>query len=227
MQIYYYNNLVAEPSSLVTLPEELARHLSVVLRHNAGDTVMLCDGAGSLFECEITRATKRSVEVRVLSVDRGFGVKSNKTVAVAPTKNMQRLEWAVEKIVEIGVGRIVPIISEHSERRNLKIDRLERIAKSAAQQSLKGYLTEIAEPMSFSDFVEQNRGGYIAHCNEGEKCQIEPHDDMNNLLIGPEGDFSVEEVNFAIENGYRAVTLGDSRLRTETAAVVATYLLVL
>ncbi len=229
MQIYYFTSLQAQPEQRVELPQELCFHLDTVLRHKVGDSVSLCNGNGVLYECEIVELNKRKGECRVVSIQDNFGEPSDVHVAIAPTKNMQRTEWAVEKMVEIGVSSITPIICDHSQRRELKTARLEKIAVSAAQQSLKGYLPTICQPTTFDSFIKERQTmdftGYIAHCSEGEKSRIESsRTGTKFILIGPEGDFSAREVELALHNGYTAVSLGSSRLRTETAAVVAAYL---
>ncbi len=230
MQIYYSTSLQGTQGQRVELTQELCYHLGTVLRHKVGDIVMLCNGCGVLYECKITEISKKRGECEIINIETDFGTKSRVTVAIAPTKNIQRTEWAVEKMVEIGVRRIVPLICDRSQRRDLRADRLEKIAISAAQQSLKGYLTEICPPTAFSDFIANHpatteRVGYIAHCDQGEKTTIQNTQNRETIiLIGPEGDFSPQEVERATQNGYKPITLGESRLRTETAAVVATFL---
>ncbi len=228
MQLFYYteleNNLTV--GSRYNLSDELSHHCIVVLRRSVGDRVMVCNGKGWLYASRIEVANKRSAELVIEEVDANFGAENRReiTLAIAPTKNMDRVEWAVEKMVEIGVTRIVPIVSAHSERKVLKTDRLKRIALSAAQQSLKGFLPVIDEPTPFKEFITNFPNGYIAHCNESEKTTIAPGADNYTVMIGPEGDFSPEEVAAALKQGYKEITLGTARLRTETAAVCAAYL---
>lgn len=228
MQIYYFTELEDNlPQGYrYTLSEELCHHLLVVLRHGVGDSVMVCNGRGWLYGSKIETASKKRVEMVIESVEANFGSQQRRdiTLAICPTKNIERTEWAVEKMVEIGVTRIVPILSAHSERKNLKTERLRRIAVSAAGQSLKGFMPTIEELTPFKKFVEENPEGYIAHCNEGKKTKIHRDEARYTVMIGPEGDFSTEEVAFALQHNYREVTLGDARLRTETAAVCAAYL---
>ncbi len=228
MQLFYYTDLEdnLKEGARITLTAELSHHITVVLRTKAGDTVMVCNGRGWLYGCSLEVSSKREAVLLVLSARGDFGAESHYdiTVAIAPTKSMDRLEWAVEKMVEVGVSRIVPIISSRSERKSLKVDRLRRIALSAAQQSLKGHLAEVGEVQSLKQFLSENPGGFIAHCNEGSKVKIPSGRESYTILIGPEGDFSEEEVEMAREWGYRSITLGESRLRTETAAICAAYL---
>ncbi|MFI3287746.1 MAG: RsmE family RNA methyltransferase [Rikenellaceae bacterium] len=228
MQLFYYTNLECglEVGQRYTLCDELSHHCIVVLRRSKGDVVMVCNGKGWLYSSRIEVASKKAAELVIEEVNPNFGCEQKREIIVglAPTKNMDRVEWAVEKMVEIGATKIVPIISMHSERRTIKIDRLRRIALSAAQQSLKGFLPTIEEAQSFKTFVENNHGGYIAHCNEGQKTRIEAGADKYTVLIGPEGDFSLQEVDLALKCGYKEITLGSARLRTETAAVCAAYM---
>ncbi len=228
MQIFYYTELEDNLAvgSRFTLSEELSHHIVVVLRQSVGKEVMVCNGRGWLYGTRIEVANKKRAEVTIENVDSNFGVEGKRdiTIGVAPTKNIERIEWAVEKMVEIGATRIVPIISSHSERKTIKTERLKRIALSAAQQSLKGFLPVIDEPTPFAEFVKENKGGYIAHCNESEKQKIEGGAEVYAVLIGPEGDFSPEEVALAKQFNYKEITLGTARLRTETAAVCAAYL---
>ncbi len=228
MQLFYHTELEdnLKEGSRITLTTELSHHLTIVLRTKVGDTVMVCNGRGWLYGCSLEVASKRESVLLVLSAKGDFGSESQYdiTVAIAPTKNIDRLEWAVEKMVEVGVSRIVPIVSARSERKSLKVDRLRRIALSAAQQSLKGHLAVVEEVQPLKQFLSENPGGFIAHCNEGSKVKIPMGRESYTVLIGPEGDFSIEEVELAHQWGYRAITLGESRLRTETAAVCAAYL---
>lgn len=221
MQLYYDTQINGES---YTLCPEQSHHAVVVMRRAVGDRLNVCDGRGHLYVCRVVVADKRAAQVEIESVS-DFGEVATVHLVLAPTKNIERTEWAVEKAVEIGVARITPIICERSERKTLRIDRLQRIVTSAAEQSLKGYLPMLDEPMTFGQFVEEFEGGFIAHCNEGEKISLPRAQGDARIMIGPEGDFSPAEVSRAIERGYRAVTLGNSRLRTETAAVCAIALL--
>ena len=207
-------------------PEESA-HLVRVLRHRAGDEVFVIDGRGTLYHCVLELADAKGAEVRIMRAEPGFGAHPyHLTMAVCPTKNIDRYEWFVEKATEIGVDVIAPVIGERSERRVLKTDRLRRLTLSAAKQSLKGAFPTIAEPVSVRDFIlaaPESALKMICYCFDGEKHSIPellPPEEIC-ILIGPEGDFSPEEAELALSRGWQPVTLGKSRLRTETAALVA------
>ena len=217
-------------------PEESA-HLVRVLRHRVGDEVSVIDGRGTLYHCVLELADARGAEVRIMRSEPGFGAHPyHLTMAVCPTKNIDRYEWFVEKVTEIGVDVIAPVIGERSERKVLKTERLRRIALSAAKQSLKAAIPAIAEPVSVRDFIASAPADalkLICYCfDDVERTPIAevfpwqaaaacPAEQPIVILIGPEGDFSPEEAALAREAGWIPVSLGDSRLRTETAAVVA------
>ena len=208
-------------------------HCVRVLRHRAGDEIHVIDGLGTMYRCRLTDDSPKGAEAEVLEAFPGWGGHPYRlTVACCPTKNNDRFEWFVEKATEVGVDRIVPVIGERSERKVYKTDRALRIALSAAKQSLKARIPEIAEPVSVRDFIRE--GGVekslklIAYCFEGDTRRISIQEALRGfdgtdvtVLIGPEGDFSPEEARLAVEQGYIPVHLGSSRLRTETAAVLA------
>ena len=207
-------------------------HLVRVLRHRAGDEVSVIDGRGTLYHCVLELADAKGAEVRIMRAEPGFGAHPyHLTMAVCPTKNIDRFEWFVEKATEIGVDVIAPVIGERSERRVLKTERLKRIALSAAKQSLKAAVPQIAEPVSVRDFIAAAPADallkLICYCFDDVPRQLissvlQPEAERPvMILIGPEGDFSPEEAALARENGWIPVSLGESRLRTETAAVVA------
>ena len=215
-------------------------HCCRVLRHRAGDEIHVIDGLGTMYRCRLTDDSPKGAEAEVLEAFPGWGGHPYRlTVACCPTKNNDRVEWFVEKATEVGVDRIVPMIGERSERKVYKTDRALRIALSATKQSLKSRIPEIAEPISVKDFIQisplaslgRNDSTplkLIAYCFEGDTKRISIQDALKayegnevTILIGPEGDFSPEEAHLAVENGYIPVHLGASRLRTETAAVLA------
>ena len=217
------------------LPADEAAHATKVLRMNVGDSFFLLDGKGNIAEAEITLMDKKSVCYELLNVTHHPKPwKGRLHVAMAPTKMMDRVEWFVEKAVEIGIDEISFLECRFSERHNLRIDRLEKIVVSAMKQSRKPYLTKLNDMCSFHDFVTRNHlspdiasSKFIAHCYE-EFDRIDfyknistNHDEDITVLIGPEGDFSVDEVRRAIDLGFQSITLGDFRLRTETAALAA------
>ena len=212
-------------------------HCVRVLRHRAGDEIHVIDGRGTLYRCRLTDDSPKGAEAEVLEAFPGWGGHPYRlTVACCPTKNNDRFEWFVEKATEVGVDRIVPVIGERSERKVYKTDRALRIALSAAKQSLKARIPEIAEPVSVKGFLCQSEPApqgeeslkLIAYCFEGDTRRISIQEALRGfdgtditVLIGPEGDFSPEEARLAVEQGYIPVHLGSSRLRTETAAVLA------
>ena len=208
------------------LHEHEINHCVRVLRKHAGDTIHFITGSGPLYKGHIEVATKQLVSGNFELIEERFGCFDyNLTVAIAPTKQLDRMEWFVEKAVEMGITKIVPILCDHSERRILKPGRLDKIALSATKQSLKGALVSIAPLITFRDFIEGQSVDYIAHCGQGEKhafkTQISEQNGPITIMIGPEGDFSETEIKLALEKGITPVDLGKSRLRTETAALVA------
>jgi 16S rRNA (uracil1498-N3)-methyltransferase len=214
---------------LYTLPEEESKHCTRVLRLQQGDTVYLVDGKGGLYTSIIQDAHPKRCQLQVVDKQLEYGkLPYVAQVAVAPTKNNDRIEWFVEKAVEIGISEICFLECEHSERRNLRLDRLEKIAVSAMKQSQKGYLPLLHEMMPFRRFVEQcePQNTFIAHLEEDATKSIKDYykpGQPHCIMIGPEGDFSQHEITLAYEAGIKPVTLGTSRLRTETAALVACH----
>ncbi len=212
----------------VRLDAEESGHCVRVLRHRPGDEISVIDGRGTLYRCALEIADAKGAEARVIEAQPGFGAHPyHLTMAVCPTKNIDRYEWFVEKATEIGVDVIAPVIGERSERRVLKTDRLRRLTLSAAKQSLKAAIPTVAEPQSVRDFIlaaPADALKLICYCfDDVERKQIQqllPAKEIC-ILIGPEGDFSPEEAALARERGWIPVSLGESRLRTETAAVVA------
>lgn len=236
MIIFYSDNI--DVSSLCLTAED-SLHCAKVLRHREGDEICVIDGAGTMYECRITDANPKRVRADICRENRGWNSHPYRlTMAVCPTKNNDRFEWFVEKAVEIGVDRIVPLIGERSERKVYKTERAGKIAVSAAKQSLKAVVPEISEPVSVKEFVRSVSGGdvhkFIAYCFDDPSmprislfsrlCSLDSTDAVPEvvIMIGPEGDFSPAEASYALENGFVPVHLGDSRLRTETAAMVAT-----
>ena len=216
---------------LYTLDEVESGHCVRVLRLAAGDRLNITDGRGTLYDAEVVEPHPKHCTVRIVAEHPEWERRPYRlTVAVAPTKNIDRIEWFVEKATECGIDRIVPIECAHSERRIIKLERLEKIAASAMKQSLKAYLPEICPLTPVRQVLEAPFEGtkLIAHCEEDAERifmgeLLHPGDDVL-VLIGPEGDFSPEEIAFAEAHGFRSITLGDARLRTETAAVVATVM---
>lgn len=213
------------------LPSEEAAHAVRVLRLQPGDKVMLTDGKGHFFEAEISTANQKRCLVNILAKEEQPPLwKGHLHLAMAPTKNMDRIEWLAEKATEIGFDELSFLNCRYSERKVLKTERIQKILVSAMKQSLKARLPKLNELTDFQRFVKQPFEGkkFIAHCHEGEKpllqSQLTTGEDAL-VLIGPEGDFSEEEVKMAIEQGFQPISLGRSRLRTETAALVACHIM--
>ncbi|WP_161887669.1 16S rRNA (uracil(1498)-N(3))-methyltransferase [Pontibacter russatus] len=213
------------------LSEEESKHCVRVLRLQQGDTVYLVDGSGGKYTAIIQEANPKKCRLQVIDKQIEYGKLPYSThIAVAPTKNMDRMEWFMEKAVEIGVTEITFLLCENSERRHLKLDRLEKIAVSAMKQSQKGYLPLLHDLTPYNRFVQKTYAEhtYIAHLEEDATKSIKDyyrHGQPHCIMIGPEGDFSKGEIAAAYEAGIRPVTLGRSRLRTETAALVACHTL--
>ena len=225
MQLFYCPDIIGD---LYTLPVEEAKHCVRVLRKRSGDNIDIIDGKGGLYHTTIMEDLPNRCIVEVNSVEYGIGaIPYELHLAFAPTKNIDRVEWLLEKATEIGVTSFTMILSEHSERKVVKIERLEKVVISAVKQSIKSYCPILNNLVSFKEFIKGDYGDmpkFIAHCNDGyDKVHLKHlvHGKAL-LLIGPEGDFSVEEVELAHKNGFTSVSLGDSRLRTETAGVYAT-----
>ena len=211
------------------LPEEEAMHALRVLRLKSGDEIMLTDGIGNFYKAEITVAATRKCVFKLLETIPQTPIwRGHLHLVVSPTKMMERMEWLVEKATEIGFDRISFINCDNSERRVIKVKRLEKIAVSAMKQSRKAWKPIIDEIVSFDELVAESTEGlrYIAHCYEEIKkvdlfnqLSISDKDEDVTVFIGPEGDFSLSEVKKAIDAGFVSVSLGESRLRTETAAL--------
>lgn len=225
MNIFYAPDIKNEN---YTFSETESKHIIRVLRLQINDIVNLIDGKGNLFTAKITSENPKKCQVFVTDIKKEYNKRNfNLTIAIAPTKNNDRLEWFCEKSTEIGIDKIIPFISFHSERRKIKNDRFEKIIISAVKQSIKAYVPEFTEITKFKDLSTQNFNGrkFIAHCNEPVKEMLHLKNIYNKgenvlILIGPEGDFSIDEVKEAIENGFEEITISKSRLRTETAGIV-------
>lgn len=217
----FYDPHISSSSKGFTLLEEESKHIVRVLRMQVGDQLEMVDGKGTLFTCSISNAHPKKCELTILSVETAEPELNQIHVVVGPTKQTDRLEWFVEKATEIGITEISFLTTKNSERAQLKLDRLEKKAISAMKQSKRLFLPKFNELTSFNSFVKEHPNGLIAHCMEGEMNEFEAVFNAQNcpILIGPEGDFTPEEVSFALENGYKTITLGKNRLRTETAAL--------
>lgn len=226
MQLFYAPDI---SSKEYTLSEEESKHCVRVLRKRVGDTIHIIDGRGSLYSCLlINDAPKRCIVEVVNVIEEYEKLPYNLHLAIAPTKVIDRFEWSLEKITEIGVTAITPLESFHSERRQIKDERSVKVVTAAVKQSLKAYHPLFESMCSFNDFVCRDFGDaelFIAHCGEDSDKMalselLKPHGSYV-IAIGPEGDFSTQEVELAKAHGFRSISLGRSRLRTETAAVVA------
>ena len=226
MQLFYCKEI----APVCTLDAEESRHAVRVLRLREGDEMYVTDGHGMIARCRMVTAEEKGCAVEVVGMEMATALPVNLCLAVAPTKNPSRMEWLVEKAVEVGVNQIYLLQSDHSERVFMKTDRLHRIAISAMKQSLRGILPEIMPVMSVREFVTETsfpEGSqrFIAHC-EADKPRTPLAAALQagrntTVLIGPEGDFSEEEIALALEHGFQPVSLGPARLRTETAALYA------
>jgi 16S rRNA (uracil1498-N3)-methyltransferase len=231
MQLFYNSN-IKQGDTTFFFDKEESKHIVKVLRKKESDKIFLTNGLGYFFESEIIAASEKKCEIRIANVQFHEPTSYHIHIAVAPTKMNDRLEWFFEKATEIGIHEITPIICDNSERKVYKIDRAEKIIQSAMKQSLQMYLPKINEPISYSQFVKQQLEGqkFIAHCEETERKtfqnEIKPNEKVT-ILIGPEGDFSTKEIKLALENQFIPVTLGNTRLRTETAALVACHTIAL
>ena len=225
---YFY---VPDAASQTELPQDEAMHALRVLRLQSGDEMFLMDGDGSFYRAEVTiAATKHCMYEIKETMPQQKTWHGNIHLALAPTKMMERVEWLAEKATEVGFDELSFLNCKFSERKNMRTVRLDKIVVSAVKQSRKPWKPVVNQLASFKEFVSQPRSGnkFIAHCyNEVERTdffnvlQQQPLDDDVTVLIGPEGDFSIDEVKFALANGYQSVSLGNSRLRTETAALMA------
>lgn len=210
-----------------TLNEEEAKHSTRVLRLAVGDTIYLVDGKGGFYTAEISGISAKSCMVKIVDEQHEYGKRGYRLhIAIAPTKSIDRFEWFLEKATEIGIDELTPLLCEHSERKVVKKERLEKVVEAAMKQSLKAYHPIVNELTSFEQLVKTAQADtkLIAHCYNTPKPLLKsliiPQKAIL-ILIGPEGDFSPKEVELAKQYGFSDITLGDARLRTETAGVVA------
>ncbi|MCK9410739.1 MAG: 16S rRNA (uracil(1498)-N(3))-methyltransferase [Prolixibacteraceae bacterium] len=213
----------------IELNADESRHCIKVLRLTKGDYVQLLNGKGSIYNAVIQEPDPKRCLLGIMGEEKYQNSRDFRlTIAIAPTKNNERFEWFLEKSTEIGIDRIIPMVCQHSERKDIKSDRLEKILISAMKQSLQGFLPELASLTSFKALVNTTFEGVklIAHCEPGEKNLLKnsvPPGKNILVLIGPEGDFDPSEIKLAIDKGFIPVSLGESRLRTETAGIVACH----
>ena len=230
MQLFY-NKTISEKETVFTFDKEESKHIIKVLRKQENDILHVTNGLGFLFETKIKLASDSKCSVEIVSFEKQESLHYKLHLAVAPTKMNERYEWFLEKATEIGIYEITPILCEHSERKIVKTDRFQKIIESAMKQSLHFYIPKLNEPILFKDFITKdfNSQKFIAHCEESDKKALKKELKINQdvtILIGPEGDFSEKEIKLAIQNEFIPVTLGTTRLRTETAALVACHTVV-
>ncbi len=227
MQLFYSKELVKSDTHY-SFPKDESKHIVKVLRRSSGDQLKITNGRGLLFDAIIEQPDPRACVVRITRVQHQEPRPFNLHMAVAPTKMNDRFEWFLEKATELGVEIISPVICDRSERRKLNLDRMEKIILSAMKQSFRTHLPRLNPLLSFKEFIsiKQDALSCIAHCESSErkslKSILRPNIDTT-ILIGPEGDFTVKEIEMALAQNYIPVTLGKTRLRTETAAIAACH----
>jgi 16S rRNA (uracil1498-N3)-methyltransferase len=227
MQLFYNPN-ISEATETFSFDKEESKHIIKVLRKKDTDILYVTNGLGVLFKTEITLASDNKCTVQILTFEKSEAPKYKLHLAVAPTKMNDRYEWFLEKATEIGVHEITPVFCDRSERKTINAERFEKIILSAMKQCNQMYLPKLNPAISFKEFIKNENAGLklIAHCEETNKKTLKsvllPNTDYT-ILIGPEGDFSSKEIELALENNYLPVSLGETRLRTETAAVVACH----
>jgi 16S rRNA (uracil1498-N3)-methyltransferase len=238
---FFYTAPIPPSDNIVVLNEENSKHIVQVLRMQNGKQIKLTDGLGNIFLAEITDAHKKKCSVKIIERSNQESPENKVCIAVSPVKNNSRLEWFLEKATEIGVSEIVLLMCERTEKQNIRLDRMKGILISAMLQSQQAWLPILEEPKKYASFVKtvKSENKFIAHCEENKKTSLkEITNQLTNpvrtdvhpggqstILIGPEGDFTPQEIALALENNFTTVALGNTRLRTETAALVAATLL--
>ncbi|MCF3108929.1 16S rRNA (uracil(1498)-N(3))-methyltransferase [Niabella sp. CC-SYL272] len=229
---FFYINEYTPGAQHIVLDENNSRHVVQVLRMQTGEALHLTDGKGHLLTAVIAAPHKKHCSVMVADTVFSPPRHPRVTIAISLLKNANRFEWFLEKATEIGVAAIIPLISDRTEKERAKTERLQQILISALLQSQQVWLPQMPEPVKYADFIKDHGAHsmtrkFIAHCLEDEKHSLKDQAaaDDSIILIGPEGDFTTEEIGAALANGYQPVTLGTTRLRTETAGVVAAALL--
>lgn len=223
----FYLNINSDINELVPLPEEESRHICKVLRLTEGDNILLVNGEGFEYEAEISVAHAKKCVVCITNSKFIEKDPYHIHIAIAPTKNIDRFEWFLEKSTELGIHEITPLLCENNERKIIKLDRSAKILIAAMKQSKRAYLPKLNELTTFDDFITLHPNAFIAHCYAEEKNTLSPSKAQKDtpVIIGPEGDFSEKEVKIALAKGYVPITLGKTRLRTETAGLYACSLL--
>ncbi|MGC6470754.1 MAG: 16S rRNA (uracil(1498)-N(3))-methyltransferase [Flavobacteriales bacterium] len=226
MQLFYTPDILTDTH---ILNSDESKHCIKVLRKKAGDKIQLADGKGNFYSAIIVDGNPKKCTLKIEHVEQlDCDINYNLHLAVAPTKNNERFEWFLEKATEIGITTITPIVCQRSERKVLKLDRMKSILVNAMKQSNRAYLPKLNSLITFEDFISKNysKNSFIAHCEGDKKPHLKTIMTINEditILIGPEGDFSSEEIKKAEQQGFNSISLGNSRLRTETAAIVACH----
>lgn len=220
MRLFYDPNITPSDSEH-TLSEDESKHVIRVLRMKLGERIGILDGKGSSYTCEIIDDSPKRCGLKVVEIQTEEKQSVEIHIAVGPTKQMERIEWFIEKSTEIGITEITLVECKNAERVKIKTDRLEKKAISAMKQSHRKFLPKINVLTKVSDFITNNPNGLIAHCYDQERAEFNTVFKPNGcpILIGPEGDFTLEEIELAKKHGYKTITLGTNRLRTETAAL--------
>ena len=236
---FFFTEPLSAPETSVTLNDENSKHIVQVLRMQGGEQIKLTDGLGNIYSAAITDARKKKCTVEITETNIVKPPEKNVCIAISPVKNNSRFEWFLEKATEIGVSEIVPLVCTRTENRHFRYDRMHSILISAMLQSQQAWLTKLHEPIKFADYIESLKtkaaGKFIAHCEEDNKTSLKEilNQSANQLinrssiLIGPEGDFTKEEITMALQNNFAPVSLGNTRLRTETAGMVAATILLI
>lgn len=226
---FFFEENISSPENLI-LGEETSRHVIQVLRMQEGEQIMITNGKGEVLTARITAANKKNTSVTIINRTYHEQLAAKVSIAISLIKNSNRFEWFLEKATEMGVSEIIPLLCKRTEKHQMKWSRMNTIITSATLQSRQAWLPEFKDPMRFSDLVKSKNysQSFIAHCAEGEKKSILDFETTNSsklILIGPEGDFTEDEISLALENNFIPVSLGETRLRTETAGLVAAVLL--
>lgn len=227
--LFYKDNIAAGDEN-VSLDENTSKHIVQVLRMQRGASLQLTDGKGNIFTTVITDNHRKKCMVKIIEATLAYRLSYDVSIAISLIKNSNRFEWFIEKAVELGVSNIIPLICTRTEKQQFRLERMQSIAISAMLQSRQTWLPEISVPVTFTAVIQQHRykQKFIAHCEGNEKRNLQEviqKETPSIILIGPEGDFTREEIEEASQNGFVAVSLGNTRLRTETAGIVAASLL--
>lgn len=229
LPLFFAENIDAN-TPLVTLDESNSKHIIQVLRMKKGDDIQLTDGTGNIFTGKISDGQKRTCAVSIKERLSLPALPYKSTIAISLVKNTARFEWFLEKAVEAGISNIVPLLCERTEKSHFRHDRMRQIMISAMLQSRQAWLPFLCEPVKYKDWLPAQTAGIkcIAHCDEGNKYHFRQITDNNEdiiICIGPEGDFSEQEIQLALQHAYKPVSLGNTRLRTETAGIAAAVLM--